>query len=220
LGRDAGGGEEAPEAVQDHAAAGEKRAADEHDRFLHALLLFGRDWKRIEQFVATKTATQSLTINRSSVHGSIQLACCVFQIRSHAQKYFLKAQKLGFEAALPPRRVADGHHSVDDELHGFRVSVRRRAAERRLGARLSRSRDCWPSRSGGEPGGASWAAAATLAQEDEMIQLPLPPGHPRFALVYRFVGDAQLRRLQGIVDPVVVDTILLVLRNLQDNLFA
>lgn len=75
--------------------------------------------------------------------------------------------------------MADGHHSVDDELHGFRVSVRRRAAERRLGARLSRSRDCWPSRSGGEPGGASWAAAATLAQEDEMIQLPLPPGTRR-----------------------------------------
>ncbi|CAN6326788.1 unnamed protein product [Urochloa humidicola] len=52
----------------------ERWAADEHGRFLHALTLFGRDWKRVEQFVGTKTATQ---------------------VRSHAQKYFLKAQKLG-----------------------------------------------------------------------------------------------------------------------------
>ncbi|CAN6287027.1 unnamed protein product [Urochloa humidicola] len=62
----------------------ERWAADEHDRFLHALVLFGRDWKRIESFVATKTSTQ---------------------IRSHAQKHFLKAQKLGIPAPPPhPRR--------------------------------------------------------------------------------------------------------------------
>ncbi|XP_039841287.1 protein REVEILLE 8-like [Panicum virgatum] len=61
----------------------EKWAADEHGRFLHALLLFGRDWKPVAQFVGTKTATQ---------------------VRSHAQKHYLKAQKLGLGAALPPRR--------------------------------------------------------------------------------------------------------------------
>ncbi|CAN6287025.1 unnamed protein product [Urochloa humidicola] len=64
----------------------ERWAADEHDRFLHALVLFGRDWKRIESFVATKTSTQ---------------------IRSHAQKHFLKAQKLGIKTPPPqPRRGA------------------------------------------------------------------------------------------------------------------
>jgi SHAQKYF class myb-like DNA-binding protein len=33
----------------------ERWTADEHDRFLHALLLFGRDWKRVQAFIATKT---------------------------------------------------------------------------------------------------------------------------------------------------------------------
>ncbi|XP_025808779.1 protein REVEILLE 6-like [Panicum hallii] len=139
-------------------------AADEHGRFLHALLLFGRDWKPVAQFVGTKTATQ---------------------VRSHAQKHFLKAQKLGLGAALPPPKPRRGAGS----------------------------------------------AAGAMAQEDEtMIQLPLSPDDPRFAQVYRFVGDvfgsgavrpaeAELQRLEG-VDPVVVDTILLVLRNLEDNLFA
>ncbi|PWZ54330.1 Myb-like protein G [Zea mays] len=122
----------------------ERWTADEHGRFLHALLLFGRDWKRVQAFVATKTGTQ---------------------IRSHAQKHFLRAdKKLGL--AVPPPDV-------------------------------------------------------------ETVQLPLSPDDLRFAQVYRFVGDvfgcgamwpveAQLQRLLG-ADPVVVDTILRVLANLQDN---
>ncbi|KAF3583900.1 hypothetical protein F2Q69_00032107 [Brassica cretica] len=53
---------------------------EEHDKFLEALQLFDRDWKKIEDFVGSKT---------------------VIQIRSHAQKYFLKVQKNGTLAHVP-----------------------------------------------------------------------------------------------------------------------
>ncbi|XP_019159593.1 PREDICTED: protein REVEILLE 5-like isoform X1 [Ipomoea nil] len=55
----------------------------EHDKFLEALQLFDRDWKKIEAFVGSKT---------------------VIQIRSHAQKYFLKVQKSGANEHVPPPR--------------------------------------------------------------------------------------------------------------------
>ncbi|CAL0321372.1 unnamed protein product [Lupinus luteus] len=56
---------------------------EEHDKFLEALQLFDRDWKKIEDFVGSKS---------------------VIQIRSHAQKYFLKVQKNGTMAHVPPPR--------------------------------------------------------------------------------------------------------------------
>ncbi|KAK6918327.1 SANT/Myb domain [Dillenia turbinata] len=55
----------------------------EHDKFLEALQLFDRDWKKIEAFVGSKT---------------------VLQIRSHAQKYFLKVQQNGLSEHVPPPR--------------------------------------------------------------------------------------------------------------------
>jgi SHAQKYF class myb-like DNA-binding protein len=55
----------------------------EHDKFLEALQLFDRDWKKIEAFVGSKT---------------------VIQIRSHAQKYFMKVQKNGTSEHVPPPR--------------------------------------------------------------------------------------------------------------------
>lgn len=55
----------------------------EHDKFLEALQLFDRDWKKIEAFVGSKS---------------------VIQIRSHAQKYFMKVQKNGSGEHVPPPR--------------------------------------------------------------------------------------------------------------------
>ncbi|GAB2227669.1 hypothetical protein Droror1_Dr00009496 [Drosera rotundifolia] len=55
----------------------------EHDKFFEALQLFDRDWKKIEAYIGTKT---------------------VIQIRSHAQKYFQKVQKSGSNEHLPPPR--------------------------------------------------------------------------------------------------------------------
>lgn len=65
---------------------------DEHQRFLDALKLYERDWKKIEGFVQSKT---------------------VIQIRSHAQKYFLKMQKLGRTDCIPPPRSKRRNYRTD-----------------------------------------------------------------------------------------------------------
>jgi SHAQKYF class myb-like DNA-binding protein len=47
---------------------------DEHFRFIEALQLYGKEWKRVQQHVGSRSSTQA---------------------RSHAQKFFVKLEKRG-----------------------------------------------------------------------------------------------------------------------------
>jgi len=46
--------------------------AQEHFRFIEALRLYGKEWRRVQEHVGTRSSTQA---------------------RSHAQKFFVKLQK-------------------------------------------------------------------------------------------------------------------------------
>ncbi|KAK8478993.1 hypothetical protein V6N13_020854 [Hibiscus sabdariffa] len=217
----------------------------EHDKFLEALQLFDRDWKKIEAFVGSKT---------------------VIQIRSHAQKYFLKAQKNGTAEHVPPPRPkrkaahpypqkAPKNVAVVPQVAGpFQSSSAllesgysyRPDSSSVLGNPIAKPtwsswsydsvpqvtkddaifagpnfapNSCYGSSNESTPRACSFGK--TIARGDHGKQSRVVPD---FSQVYAFIGSVfdpsssgHLRKLKE-MDPINVETVLLLMRNLSANL--
>ncbi|XP_050888275.1 protein REVEILLE 8 isoform X6 [Lathyrus oleraceus] len=175
---------------------------------------FDRDWKKIEDFVGSKT---------------------VIQIRSHAQKYFFKVQKNGTLAHVPPPRpkrkaihpypqkaTKNGYVTWDEtsmmmntcqddlnNLHGNEADI--------IGSKpISNS-----GLSGVEDSNTRLPASQISLQGK---QNPAVHGLPDFAEVYGFIGsvfdpdtNGHVQKLKE-MDPINFETVLLLMRNLTVNL--
>ncbi|XP_047323413.1 protein REVEILLE 8-like isoform X2 [Impatiens glandulifera] len=207
---------------------------EEHNKFLEALQLFDRDWKKIEDFVGSKT---------------------VIQIRSHAQKYFLKVQKNGTIAHVPPprpkRKAAHpypqkAHKNVPFQAPLYHSSLNSLACDyppwddssmlinSSSGGVAPVEEDCNPHAVEADiglhavdritnssiAGSSSW----NLANSDLPKQGSLLHGIPDFAEVYSFIGSVFDPETKGHVqklkemDPINFETVLLLMRNLTINL--
>ncbi|OAY48365.1 protein REVEILLE 6 [Manihot esculenta] len=206
----------------------------EHDKFLEALQLFDRDWKKIEAFVGSKT---------------------VIQIRSHAQKYFLKVQKSGTNEHLPPprpkRKAAHPYpqkatknspmlsqppgsfHLLEPGLDGRPDSASIPMNPMNNASTASQTNNLPAVSLSNQAKGANNCCSST---ENVSTMKPIGEtaglgnhGHrlrvlPDFAQVYNFIGSvfdpnatSHLQRLKK-MDPIDVETVLLLMRNLSINL--
>lgn len=200
---------------------------EEHDKFLEALQLFDRDWKKIEDFVGSKT---------------------VIQIRSHAQKYFLKVQKNGTVAHVPPprpKRKASHPYpqkasknvlmplqgslaypsSVNNLSSGYSPWDETSMMINASSSQMVPSQDDFTSLHGIEADIASKGVARisnSIAKQGK--QAPVLHGLPDFSEVYGFIGSVFDPEINGHVqklkemDPINFETVLLLMRNLTVNL--
>lgn len=208
----------------------------EHDKFLEALQLFDRDWKKIEAYVGSKT---------------------VIQIRSHAQKYFLKVQKNGTGEHLPPprpkRKAAHPYPQKASKNVSQTTSSQQQPTQREQcsvmpmdtatvsNANANVAVPSWDNTlaqpfSAGNVQGAvatnncsssiespssTWPSSEGVEQENVVPPLRAMPD---FARVYSFLGSifdpdtsGHLQRLKA-MDPIDTETVLLLMRNLSTNL--
>ncbi|XP_010696366.1 protein REVEILLE 8 isoform X2 [Beta vulgaris subsp. vulgaris] len=213
---------------------------EEHDKFLEALQLFDRDWKKIEDFVGSKT---------------------VIQIRSHAQKYFLKVQKNGTVAHVPPPRpkrkaahpypqkaqknvsmlpqtaiaysasfntIAPGYPAWSDGsalTNPVTSGIMPSQDDYNLNITEDVGKKGYPRITSNSTSGIGSSSRSLPASElPKQEKGPVLHGLPDFAEVYSFIGSVfdpdtkgHVRKLKE-MDPINFETVLLLMRNLTMNL--
>ncbi|KAJ7977021.1 Protein REVEILLE like [Quillaja saponaria] len=212
---------------------------EEHDKFLEALQLFDRDWKKIEDFVGSKT---------------------VIQIRSHAQKYFLKVQKNGTMAHVPPPRpkrkathpypqkasknvlmplplslayassaniLASGYTAWDETSMLINSgSCKTMPCQDEHTTLHANEADIGSKEMAGSSNSSlsGVGSSSRTLPSSEGKQAPILHGIPDFAEVYSFIGSVFDPEMEGHVqklkemDPINFETVLLLMRNLTVNL--
>ncbi|KAF8113164.1 hypothetical protein N665_0055s0028 [Sinapis alba] len=232
----------------------------EHDKFLEALQLFDRDWKKIEAFIGSKTVIQvqsKLYLSPWNWVVSVHLLSPE-SIRSHAQKYFLKVQKSGTGEHLPPprpkRKAAHpyphkAHKTIqtqvpvsaepNDPSYMFRPD----SSSMLMTSPTTASAPApWTSRvqtisftplpkagPGANNNSSSSSVNTPRPQSNRNTNEQANLGHslrvlPDFGQVYGFIGSvfdpyasSDLQKLKK-MDPIDVETVLLLMRNLSINL--
>ncbi|KZV37410.1 protein REVEILLE 3 [Dorcoceras hygrometricum] len=181
----------------------ESWSEQEHDKFLEALQLFDRDWKKIEAFVGSKT---------------------VIQIRSHAQKYFQKVLKNGkSEHVPPPRPKRKANHPYPQKAPKNAISVTAGVAHS-VTAGVVRSCAAISAQPNSLPVHSNPVGCVHLSpwMETEHLSRVMPD----FAQVYEFIGSVfdnsasdHLARLKK-MDPINVQTVTTLMKNLAINLVS
>ncbi|CAN1135431.1 Protein REVEILLE 8, partial [Linum perenne] len=174
---------------------------EEHDKFLEALQLFDRDWKKIEDFVGSKT---------------------VIQIRSHAQKYFLKVQKNGTVAHVPPprpkRKAAHPYPQKASKNVLIPFPIPYPSSINTLATAYTQWDDASMLINN--------STNCIMGSPDDFANFHLVEGMriPDFAEVYSFIGSVfdpdtkgHVRKLKE-MDPINYETVLLLMKNLSMNL--
>ncbi|XP_048611394.1 protein REVEILLE 8-like isoform X2 [Brassica napus] len=197
---------------------------EEHDKFLEALQLFDRDWKKIEDFVGSKT---------------------VIQIRSHAQKYFLKVQKNGTLAHVPPprpkRKAAHPYPQKASKSAQMQLQVstswddasmllnRVISPHQELATFRGPQADIGPKGilNVSSPSTSGMGSSSRTISGSEIVAKQPPVLHvvPDFSEVYNFIGcvfdpETRLDHVEKLkeMDPINFETVLLLMRNLTVNL--
>ncbi|KAG5558669.1 hypothetical protein RHGRI_008577 [Rhododendron griersonianum] len=188
----------------------------EHDKFLEALQLFDRDWKKIEAFIGSKSVIQAYLLKPGLIFAALALSQVTgsFQALPIVSELGLARRPDSSSLLGKPVKVAAVSSRTDNSVQAGSLSHATQGDMRSEG-KPSASNCC----SSTESTPRTWPSGEMIVQGNHG-----PRVLPDFVQVYSFIGSifdpnvtGQLGKLKK-MDPIDVETVLLLMRNLSINL--